>query len=147
MPSDRQGLMRGRRLPGVLVVAAALALADAALATHAPDHRFLLIGFVVDDLGRPLADVPVVITRVKTALQYPTRTERDGIYFVVVHLHDEDEGETLRLQASGATGEIRARFDARDHKVERGTRVDFHGGRMVENRQTFAETLRAYLAR
>jgi hypothetical protein len=44
-------------------------------------------------------------------------------------------------------GEVRARFDARDKKVERGTRVDVRADRLVENRSAFAETLRAYLSR
>jgi len=44
-------------------------------------------------------------------------------------------------------GEVRARFDVKDKKVERGTRVDLRAGRVVENRGAFAETLRAYLSR
>ena len=116
-------------------------------ATHAPDHRFIVIGFVTDAEGRPLPGVPVVVTRLKTGLDYPTRTERDGLYFVVVHLHDEDEGERLGLSGNGVKGEVRARFDVRDKRVERGTRVDVRGSELVENRRAFAETLRAYLSR
>ena len=139
--------MRRPAARGALALLVLGALAGSATATHAPDHRFLLIGYVTDDQGRPLRDVPVVITRVKTGLDHRTQTERDGLYFVVVHLHDEDEGERLRMSANGVTGEIRARYDVRDKKVERGTRVDFRAGKLVENRQAFAETLRAYLSR
>lgn len=116
-------------------------------ATHLPDHRFLLIGYVSDASGRPVAAAPVIVTRLKTGLEHRTRTEPDGLYFVVLHLHDEDEGERIGIEVSGGRGEIRARFDVRDRKVERGTRVDFRGGRLVENRAAFAETLRRYLAR
>lgn len=116
-------------------------------ATHLPDHRFLVLGFVTDGEGRPVAGARVLVTRLKTGLEYPTTTERDGLYLVVLHLHDEDEGERLGFEAKDVKGELRARFDSRDKKVERGTRVDVRDGRLVENRSAFAETLRAYLSR
>ncbi len=130
-----------------LVMLSLAALGGPAGATHAPDHRFIVIGYVIDGAGRALPDVPVVVTRVKTGLEYPTRTERDGLYFVIVHLHDEDEGDRLAISANGVSGEVLARFDVRDKRVERGTRVDIRGGELVENRRAFAETLRTYLAR
>jgi hypothetical protein len=116
-------------------------------ATHLPDHRFLVLGFVTDAEGRPVAGARVVVTRLKTGLEHPTTTERDGLFFVVLHLHDEDEGERLAVDLRGVKGEVRARFDVKDKKVERGTRVDLRAGRVVENRAAFAETLRAYLSR
>jgi hypothetical protein len=116
-------------------------------ATHLPDHRFLVLGFVTDGEGRPIAGAKVIVTRLKTGLEYPTTTERDGFYLVVLHLHDEDEGERLGFDARGTKGEVRARFDKRDKKVERGTRVDARADRLMENRPAFAETLRAYLSR
>ena len=128
-------------------LASLLLVAVPAAATHAPDHRFVVLGYVADGAGRPVAATRVVVTRVKTGLEYPTRTEADGFYLVVVHLHDEDQGERLAIEAAGVRGEIRARFDVQDRKVERGTRVDVRGGELVENRRAFAETLRQYLAR
>jgi hypothetical protein len=133
-----------RALPVLLGV---LTLAGPARATHEPDHRFIVLGFVTDAAGQPLAGVPVVVTRVKTNLAYPTRTERDGFYLVVVHLHDEDEGERVAVSANGVQGELTARYDVRDRRTERGTRVDVRGAAFVEDRRGFAETLRAYLAR
>ena len=132
----------------ILALALVLVLAGPpADATHLPDHRFLVLGFVTDGEGRPIAGARVVVTRLKTGLEYPTTTERDGFYLVALHLHDEDEGERLGLDAEGVKGELRARFDTRDKKVERGTRVDVRAGRLVENRPAFAETLRSYLSR
>src|SRR5262245_34341746 len=116
-------------------------------ATHLPDHRFVVLGFVTDGEGRPVAGAPVIVTRLKTGLEYPTKTERDGFYLVILHLHDENEGERLGFNARGVKGELRARFDKYDKKVERGTRVDVRADRLVENRSAFAETLRAYLSR
>ena len=128
----------------VLVVVVAGLPADA---THLPDHRFVVLGFVTDGAGRPVAGARVVVTRLKTDLEYPTTTERDGFYLVILHLHDEDEGERLGFDGKSVRGEVRARFDARDKKVERGTRVDVRSDRLVENRSAFAETLRSYLSR
>jgi hypothetical protein len=128
---------------GILVAAAR----PAAEATHQPDHRFIVLGFVTDAQGRPVPEAAVVVTRVRTGLEYATRTEPDGFYLVVVHLHDEDEGERLHVRGTGASGEIRARYDVAQRKVERGTRVDLRAGGLVELRAAFAETLRAYLNR
>jgi hypothetical protein len=116
-------------------------------ATHLPDHRFLVLGFVTDVEGRPVAGARVVVTRLKTGLQHPTTTERDGFYLVVLHLHDDDEGERLGLDIRGVKGEVRVRFDTRDKKVERGTRVDVRADRLQENRGAFAGALRDYLSR
>jgi carboxypeptidase family protein len=136
------------RSPVLLLSLAALVGASMpAGATHLPDHRFLVLGYVTDADGRPVAGVRVVVTRLKTGLEYPTTTERDGFYIVVLHLHDENLGEALGVDAKGVKGEVRARFEVSDKKVERGTRVDMRDRRLVENRSAFAETLRAYLSR
>ena len=135
------------RLAGVLVLLALAVATVPALATHVPDHRFIVLGLVTDEAGRPLASVPVVVTRLKTGLAHRTRTEADGLYVVVVHIHDDDEGERLSVSASGASGEVVTRFDVHDRRTERGTRVDVRGGAVVEDRRAFAEMLRAYLAR
>lgn len=137
--------MSRRRLGALLF--GVVALVTPAFATHAPDHRFVVLGYLTDAAGRPMADAAVVVTRVKTGLEYPTRTERDGFYLVVVHLHDEDDGDRLAVSAAGVRGQITARYDVRDRRIERGTRVDVRDGRLVEDRRAFAETLRAYLAR
>src|SRR5215471_3889259 len=143
--------MRGVALSsGWTVTMAALALlltAGPAGATHAPDHRFWVLGYVTDAEGRPIPGVRVVVTRLKTGYEYPTSTEKDGFYLVILHLHDEDEGERLQVDVKGARGEILARFDTSNKKVERGTRVDVKGDRLVETRSAFAETLRDYLSR
>ena len=139
-----------RSVRPVVSLAVGLLLAVAswpAAATHLPDHRFIVLGFVTDGDGRPVPDARVVVTRLKTGLEHDTKTERDGFFLVVLHLHDENEGERLGIDLRGVKGEVRVRFDVKDKKVERGTRVDVRANRLVENRGAFAETLRAYLNR
>jgi Carboxypeptidase regulatory-like domain len=142
-----QGLSVSIRCVAPMLFLATFLATSVTDATHLPDHRFLVLGFVTDGEGRPIAGAKVIVTRLKTGLEYPTTTERDGFYLVVLHLHDEDEGERLGFDARGTKGEVRARFDKRDKKVERGTRVDVRADRLMENRPAFAETLRAYLNR
>jgi hypothetical protein len=137
---------RARLLSLALLVGAALG--GPAAATHAPDHRFFVLGYVTDEAGRPLTGIPIIVTRVKTGLEYRARSERDGFYLIVVHIHDEDEGEQLSVAVgSAAYGRITARFDVSDKRVERGTRVDVRGPEVREDRQRFAETLRLWFAR
>jgi hypothetical protein len=124
------------------------ALGGPASATHAPDHRFFVLGYVTDEAGQPLAGVPIIVTRLKTGLEYRARSERDGFYVIVVHVHDQDEGEQLSVAiGSAAYGRITARFDVSNKRVERGTRVDARGPELREDRQRFAETLRLWFAR
>ena len=82
-----------------------------------------MLGYVTDDDGRPVAGARVLVTRLKTGLEHPTTTERDGFYLVIVHLHDDNLNERLGVEAKGVKGEVRVRFDVSDKKVERGTRV------------------------
>ena len=143
--------MRGIRLLArstvTLILLAVVLAGGTARATHLPDHRFLVLGFVTDAEGRPVSGTRVVVTRLRTGYEYPTSTERDGFYLVILHVHDEDEGERLSFDGKGVKGEIRARFDVSDKKLERGTRVDVRGDRLVETRSAFAQTLREYLSR
>jgi hypothetical protein len=136
-----------RSVAPVLALVLTALVAPPAVATHLPDHRFVVLGFVTDGEGRPIAGARVVVTRLKTGLEHPTTTERDGFYLAVLHLHDEDEGERLNVDAKGVNSEVRVRFNVRDKKVERGTRVDLRADRFIENRPAFAETLRSYLSR
>lgn len=132
---------------GLLLIVALAVTTPLARATHLPDHRFIVLGYVTNAKGRAMPGVPVVATRLKTGLEYPTKTEADGFYFLVLHLHDEDLGEALKVLAGKASTQIRARFDVDDKKTERGTRLDFRGGKPAEKRPAFAQSLRAYLAR
>ncbi|MEX2222895.1 MAG: hypothetical protein WEG40_13970 [Candidatus Rokuibacteriota bacterium] len=54
-----------------------------------------------------------------------------------------------RLEVTGgdASARIEARFDPLDAGTDRGTRVDFTGGRLMERQEMFARTLAEYLRR
>lgn len=128
-----------------LFVGATLFFASSAGATHALDHRYLVLGYVRDGAARPVPHSRVRVVREKTGLPYQAETDADGFYLVIVHLHDEDLGDVLQVTTGRATIGVQTRFDPRDAKNYRGTRIDFWGGRAEERREIFFNTLREYL--
>lgn len=128
-----------------LVGAAVVLPGTPAEATHEVDHRYLMLGYVRDGAGRPIPRAQVRVVREKTGATYHAKTEADGFYLIVVHLHDEDLLDALQVTANGATLRVRAWFDPVDTRDQRGTRVDFTGTRAEERREMLAETLADYL--
>lgn len=131
------------------VVAAVMVLAPAApgWATHAVDHRYVVLGYVRDGTGRPLAGTPVRVVRERTGLAYEAASGPDGFYLAIVHLHDEDLSDVLDVTAGHVTVRIEVRFQRLERRRPRGTRVDFTPTRADERHEAFARTLDAYLKR
>ena len=129
------------------VVAMALVLSFAARveATHEVDHRYVILGSVRDATGRPLARTVVRAVREKTGLAYEAETDGDGFYLVILHLHDEDVLDPLRVAVGRATLRVEARFNPLDPQTPRGTRVDFGGGVARERPEEFAAALARYV--
>ncbi len=138
---------RARRLLGVLGLAAAVlgTLPGSAGATHEVDHRYVVLGYVRDDAGRAIAGVTVRVVREKTGLTYFAETDARGFYAAIVHLHDHDVLDRLRVSAGRAAVRIEARFNPLDPRTPRGTRVDFTPREAVERQAMFLETLDGYL--
>lgn len=116
-------------------------------ATHAVDHRYVVLGYVRDGAGRPVSGTEVLVSRERTGLVYRERTDADGFYAVIVHLHSEDLQDPLQVTTGRAAVRIEARFNPLNVRTERGTRVDVTGYRAAERQEMFAETLEAYLKR
>lgn len=130
---------------GLGLAAVFLSLGALAEATHRVDHRYVVLGYVRDAMGRPVPRAPVRVVREKTGLAYEATSGADGVYLVIVHLHDEDLGDPLVLALGAATLRVRARFDPLDPRQPRGTRVDFIAVEGWERRDDFAHTLERYL--
>jgi hypothetical protein len=129
-----------------LSLALTIVLAGAVDAEHAVQYRFLVLGFVTDADGRPVAEQPIQVIRDKTGLAYRGATDSRGFYVVVVRLGDESAGEPLTLSIGPAASiHIVAHFDPKNHADERGTRVDLVAGRIVERPESFPPTLREFL--
>lgn len=130
-----------------LAAVALAALGGSAEAAHEVDHRYVVVGYVRNDIGRAVAGVTVRVVREKTGLIHRAETDAEGFYLAIVHLHDEDLGEALQIMTDGASLRVQARFDPGDRRSPRGPRVDFGGGRAWERREAFAGSLAEYLKR
>jgi hypothetical protein len=129
----------------VAVAAVLAALAAGASAEHRVSFRFVVLGYVTDAGGRPVAAAPVSVVRDKTGLAYRARTGGDGLFVAITRLGDESAGETLTVQVGDRRTRIVARFDPANHADERGTRLDLEGGRFVERPAAFRPTLAEFL--
>ncbi|HEY3064566.1 MAG TPA: carboxypeptidase-like regulatory domain-containing protein [Methylomirabilota bacterium] len=131
----------GAGLFAFLVLTAALAGAE-----HAPEFRYVVLGYVTDTAGKPVAAAAIQVVRDKTGLAYAGTTDTTGFYVVVVRLADESLGESLTVRLGERASSITVRFDPANHLEERGTRVDVKGTRFVETPTTFKSTLNRFLA-
>lgn len=135
------------RLAAVAAAALALSLATPVEATHEVNHRYVILGYVRDAAGRPLARIVVRIVREKTGLAYEAETDGDGFYLVILHLHDEDALEPLWVAVGRAALRVEARFDPLDPRTPRGTSVTFTGGVARERPDEFAAALARYVGK
>lgn len=122
-------------------------LAAPASAEHEVQFRYTVLGYVKDAAGKPRKGVGLEVTRQKTGLFYKGETDAAGLYVIVTRLADESRGEELLVRSGPASLRITARLDPVDHKIERGTRVDFTGGRATELPELFAATLKEFLSK
>ncbi|MGH7275655.1 MAG: hypothetical protein ACREIY_01360 [Candidatus Rokuibacteriota bacterium] len=125
-----------------LVLALAWLLASVpAGAEHEVYYRYVVLGFVKDARGKPVAGRQVELVRDKTGFSYLGETDVKGFYMLVSRLGDESAGEPLTLRLGGASLKLTARFDPTNHTDDRGTRVDGQGTKLVERAAWFPSTL------
>ena len=122
-------------------------LAAPASAEHEVQFRYTVLGYVKDAAGKPRKGVGLEVTRQKTGLSYPGETDTSGFYVIVTRLADESRGERLLVRAGPASLSIVARFEPTNHTAERGTRVDFTGGKAAERPDLFATALKQFLSK
>lgn len=126
----------------------ALVLAPTAQAIHQVDHRYVVLGYVRDATGRPVAGRVVRVVRQKTGLALEAETDADGFYVVIAHLHDEDLLDRLWVAVGPRVALwLEARFNPFDSRTPRGTRVDFTDGVPREQPDQFAAALERYVSK
>jgi hypothetical protein len=123
-------------LPLLIVLMAAPAAAE-----HEVYYRYTVLGYVKDAAGKPRPSQTLELIRDKTGFSYLGETDADGLFVIVARLGDESAGEGLTLRYGAVRTRVTARFDARNHTDERGTRVDLEGGKAVERPTWFRSTL------
>jgi hypothetical protein len=101
-------------------------------AMHETDHRFTVSGYVYSTQGTPAGDARVHVRdlRDKSVEAITTYTDGTGYYKAVLHLHNDNEGDSLEVRALDEklgldeAKTVRATFVPADLKTERQVGVN-----------------------
>ena len=107
------------RWSAVFLVAALLAPAPFAGATHEVDHRLTVRGAIYESDGTPRSRSAVSLVGLGGEVLGTTDTNRAGKFQFVLHLHDEDAGRMLIVRSGATSREFRLTFDPGNRRAER----------------------------
>ncbi len=105
----------------LLLILALLAFSGFAAATHFADHRYYVQGNIVDSFGMPGMFVRVDVVDISDPL-VPASAGSAGFggdYSVLIHLHNNNVGDQIRVTVGGQSAVIIAEFDPTDGDTER----------------------------
>lgn len=99
-----------------------------ALATHEADHRFMVEGYVCGSDGKGISNTDVLVKDTKISYGQVVRTDGDGYYKATFHLHNDNFGDPLLVEARGEQQNLKVDFDPKDLESDRKIRVNFGAG-------------------
>ena len=105
-----------------------VAFPSATSATHEADHRFTVEGFVCGTDGKGMANTDVLVKDTKISYGQVVKTDGDGYYRATFHLHNENLGDPLLVEAKGEQQNHKVSFDPKDLESERKVQVHFGSG-------------------
>jgi hypothetical protein len=119
-PQQRRGLT-------VAFVALGLSIAfpSGSSATHEADHRFMVEGFVCGADGKGMGNIDVLVKDTKISYGQIVKTDGDGYYRATFHLHNENLGDPLLIEAKGEQQYHKVQFDPKDLESERKVQIHF----------------------
>jgi hypothetical protein len=126
----------------VLAIAILSGFPSVVAATHEADHRFTVEGFVCGADGKSSANVDVLVKDTKISYGQIVKTDGDGHYKASFHLHNDNLGDPLLIEANGQQQQQKVSFDPKDLEAERIIQVNFGTG-CIQDRN--AVPLRVYL--
>jgi hypothetical protein len=97
-------------------------------ATHEADHRFTVEGFVCGADGKGVANTDVLVKDTKISYGQIVKTDGDGYYKAPFHLHNDNLGDPLLVEANGAQQNHKVQFDPKDLESERKLQANFGTG-------------------
>jgi len=100
-------------------------------ADHEPDHRYNVQGYVLDADQRGTSNLAFQVFSEGKSLG-STKTNTDGYYSLILHLHDEDYNRILKLRAGPHRADIKVTFDVNDAFSARVHKANFINGQYVE---------------
>ena len=122
---------RGRRARSVAVVswiALSVVFPSVVKATHEADHRFMVEGYVCGADGKPAADVDVLVKDTKISYGQIVKTDGYGYYKATFHLHNDNLGDPLLVEARGEQQNHKIEFNPKELEAERKIQVNFGAG-------------------
>jgi len=119
---------RSRWREWVLAIAIIGCLPSVVFATHEADHRFTVEGFVCGADGKSIPNIDVLVKDTKISYGQIVKTDGDGYYKAAFHLHNDNLGDPLLLEANGQQQQQKVSFDAKDLEAERIIQVNFGTG-------------------
>ena len=99
-----------------------------ALATHEADHRFKVDGYLCGPDGKGVSGADVLVKDTKASYGQVVKTDADGYYKATFHLHNDNLGDPLLVEAGGVQQNLKIEFDPKDLESERKVRVNFGTG-------------------
>lgn len=121
-----------------LIIASTIAYSltlSVAFATHEVDHRYVVTGYTLDKNKVPIPNQMVEI-RINDRLIGSTETDSQGLYNILLHLHDEHLNKKLEVRAADSKATIRVTFTRGDKSTKRVHYANFIGGKLVEGQLT-----------
>jgi hypothetical protein len=97
-------------------------------ATHEADHRFMVEGFVCGADGKASPNVDVLVKDTKISYGQIVKTDIDGYYKATFHLHNDNLGDPLLIEANGQQQQQKVTFNPKDLESDRGIQVNFGSG-------------------
>lgn len=85
-------------------------------------------GYVCGQDGQGVSNTDVLVKDTKISYGQVVRTDGDGYYKAMFHLHNDNLGDPLLVEARGEQKNIKVEFDPKDLESERKVRVDFGVG-------------------
>ncbi len=98
------------------------------MATHEADHRFTVEGYVCGSDGKGVIDTEVLVKDTKISYGQVVKTNGDGYYKAAFHLHNDNLGDPLLVEAKGEQQTHKIQFDPKDLEAERKLKVNFGAG-------------------
>ena len=102
-----------------------LSLEKSALATHETDHRYTVFGVIRNASGVPQSGIRVMVTDTLSGEGNTVFTDENGRYEVLLHLHNNNLGDEIRIVAGKNSKTTRALFNPDDKQTERKSEVNF----------------------
>ena len=112
----------------VLAIAIVGALPSVVSATHEADHRFTVEGVVCGADGKSSANIDVLVKDTRISYGQVVKTDDNGYYKAAFHLHNDNLGDPLLIEANGERQEQKVSFDPKDLEAERVIQVNFGTG-------------------